>query len=613
MRAFVRVWAVAALSLALAACQERSPNAPPTETSFAISDGAHSAGNPDFFFLPPMVSNPSSDPNFDPGQFNPSLSPTVVVCALNGAVCGTTVTQFSATSGTGSETIQVDTAGEQYYVNWHTDLSDPPLDPSLTYRITVAVGTVPLGFADVDVVSKGSQLKNVETGEYIGLLDGRTLPIKFRIENQALCKAGEQCTSVSVDLSKGGTLTTPQGDGVVVPPQGADQPIVTFTAHTCADANGAYKQIDVDLPRFGKCLTISVDPPLPEGGLTNAATVFQCDLLPLLPPSETEGPQHELITLYRQDGDVITALPHAAFACPALGLASPPPRNFAEAVWRKVRAVVGTVFGVQPAYALHLGPAGLSGGFSDFQFVLPAQMTPIDGADGQSAAPGDAVAIPPGVIVSDKNGAPVTGATVHFAITEGGGSVVPLTVTSDGTGKAQVASWMLGDAGANQVQASGRGIAGPGDGGPFMPDITPTTGGEAPVAVGTGEVTFNATALSALVPELTLESVVTDGNGNTTYNLDVPNYSIFPDALFAPAPDLPPCGLNTNSSRTWVDIYNQDGARIYGFCALGAAADLNTIWFGVPAESTPPTEVYIVLTDRQTGATYVSNRLNLNP
>lgn len=43
-----------------------------------------------------------------------------------------------------------------------------------------------LGHADVDLVDKGSQLKNVETGQFIALLDGRTLPIKFRIEEGAL-------------------------------------------------------------------------------------------------------------------------------------------------------------------------------------------------------------------------------------------------------------------------------------------------------------------------------------------------------------------------------------------------------------------------------------------
>ncbi|MBI4542543.1 MAG: hypothetical protein HY705_05895, partial [Gemmatimonadetes bacterium] len=72
-------------------------------------------------------------------------------------------------------------AEEEYYiVNWHTDQF--ALDPAVTYRIRALVGDVELGFADVDVVSGGKELKDVSTGEFIPLLDGRTLPIKFRIE-----------------------------------------------------------------------------------------------------------------------------------------------------------------------------------------------------------------------------------------------------------------------------------------------------------------------------------------------------------------------------------------------------------------------------------------------
>jgi hypothetical protein len=116
----------------------------------------------------------------------------------------------------------------------------------------------------------------------------------------------------------------------------------------------------------------------------------------------------------------------------------------------------------------------------------------------------------------------------------------------------------------------------------------------------------------AEVWELVLESIEV-GEAFTTYNLDVLNYSFFADELFAPAPDLPACGLNTNSSRTWVDIYNQDGVRLYGFCALGSAADLNDIWVSVPSGETQPTELYIVLTDRLTETTYTSNRVSLSP
>ena len=84
-----------------------------------------------------------------------------------------------------------------------------------------------------------------------------------------------------------------------------------------------------------------------------------------------------------------------------------------------------------------------------------------------------------------------------------------------------------------------------------------------------------------------------------------------PDVLFAPAPELPPCGLNSNSSRTWAEIRGGDGAWIYGFCALSRAEDLNSIWFALPLGQRPPPEVFIRLIDRQCGFSYESNHIAL--
>jgi hypothetical protein len=113
-------------------------------------------------------------------------------------------------------------------------------------------------------------------------------------------------------------------------------------------------------------------------------------------------------------------------------------------------------------------------------------------------------------------------------------------------------------------------------------------------------------------PQLVLASITQQGFFNY-YNLNVLNASSFPDALFAPAPALPPCGTNTNSSRTWVDIFSGDGTRINGFCGLRSANDMNFMWFAVPLGQSPPAQVYIVLTDRQCGISYRSNEISLSP
>ena len=99
----------------------------------------------------------------------------------------------------------------------------------------------------------------------------------------------------------------------------------------------------------------------------------------------------------------------------------------------------------------------------------------------------------------------------------------------------------------------------------------------------------------------------TGGKQFIRYNYDVLNKDSYPAEIFAAAPALPPCGANTKSSRTWVDIFDQRGKRLYGFCALGKPADLGKIWFALEAGVVPPSYVYIEMTDRQTNTKYKSN------
>ena len=103
------------------------------------------------------------------------------------------------------------------------------------------------------------------------------------------------------------------------------------------------------------------------------------------------------------------------------------------------------------------------------------------------------------------------------------------------------------------------------------------------------------------------EYVEIGGKQMIRYHYDVENKNVYPDDMFAAAPSLPPCGSNTKSSRTWVDIYDQTGKRIYGFCAFSKSADLSNIWFALEADKVPPSYVYIELNDRKTNTKYKSN------
>ena len=103
------------------------------------------------------------------------------------------------------------------------------------------------------------------------------------------------------------------------------------------------------------------------------------------------------------------------------------------------------------------------------------------------------------------------------------------------------------------------------------------------------------------------EFATAGGKNFIRYYFDVANKDQYPADLFAASPSLPPCGSNTKASRTWVDIYDQNGKRLNGFCALTKPDDLNRIWFAMDQDALPPSWVYIELNDRKTNTKYKSN------
>jgi hypothetical protein len=108
--------------------QDSFPTATDAAPVFEISDAVHMGGNEDFFFLPPMVPDPSDA--CDPGEFDGTLQPVVEICQLGlECVVGTQPSGFpivySMTDGPGSETVRVndlvDDLEKNYIVNWHTN------------------------------------------------------------------------------------------------------------------------------------------------------------------------------------------------------------------------------------------------------------------------------------------------------------------------------------------------------------------------------------------------------------------------------------------------------------------------------------------------------------
>ena len=106
---------------------------------------------------------------------------------------------------------------------------------------------------------------------------------------------------------------------------------------------------------------------------------------------------------------------------------------------------------------------------------------------------------------------------------------------------------------------------------------------------------------------IAIEAYTTPSGEFIRYRYDVTNKAGYPAAMFAAAPNLPPCGNNANSARSWVDFFDQDGKRLYGFCALGKPDDLGSMWFAVPRAQRAPAMVYIEIIDRQTSQRHRSN------
>jgi hypothetical protein len=134
--------------------------------------------------------------------------------------------------------------------------------------------------------------------------------------------------------------------------------------------------------------------------------------------------------------------------------------------------------------------------------------------DAQSAPAGSAVPIAPSVIVKDANGNPVSGASVTFAVTAGGGSVTGGVQTTNSNGVATVGAWTLGAAaGANSLSAST---------GSVTPAVFTATGTVGPATVvvkdpaGDNQSAGDGTAVP-IPPAVT----VRDANGNPVSGVSV--------------------------------------------------------------------------------------------
>ena len=488
MKSAIRCLTILATLGLLAGCGEpvSPPGTPARPPALSIQDGAHGGGNPGFFFLSPLVRNPSANSEYGDAPFA-VVSPVVRICklaadpSLGPTSCASEVITFS-----GSQ-ILVSVADRQYSVNWDTKATT--LSTSSFYRMSIFVGTQMLGFADVDPVTP-QEMRNPKTGDVITLLDGRTLPIKFTIEEDGLCTGGVECTIVRI-TDEGGSFVLPSGYGGIYLPQGwlpsgisevsmKLERLATGPDNHCLEEG----YIGAGLIRqYEGCMEITTVPELPpDVGIRQPAVVGLCIEI------ASTHPDRPYLQMIKSDaGRPIAPLDDAdpsvieGFDCEGfsgtpdvIGALPGPVQQLAQAAWRGLSRLEL----VETAHAIDLGESGLveiGMDFSHFNWGIRGGLSAVTPITTSTALNGDAT-LSVRVLAnhlhsgSQSQGAGLLNIPVTFTITGGTGALLGdgqifaatrPPVYTDATGLATIILRTGASAGTYTVQATAPGVNAP--------------------------------------------------------------------------------------------------------------------------------------------------------
>jgi len=353
---------------ALAACQNDRPF--PPGPNALIQDANHNAGNAFFFWLPPVVNQHAPATQVFSGQ----LSPVVTITNL---CTGGLVRTFSGAD--------ISVSNASYHVNWKT--AQDNLIAACTYRVTVTVGTKLMGFADVDVVESGRELKNVNTNEFIPLLDDRTLPLQFFIGVGSQCaRAGSDCGEGTVHPGQNTVIVSTNGQAGVFVPAGAVDADVTISVESSDDRPcipGLEPPVYPGAPGAvgNSCYDFHTDPPLSQinetGRFNTNVTIGICpDVIAL----GLDHPTLDLLQIFQFDAGqespirALNNVPAPFLRCdPGFNPTFGARRSLLGELAKSLAALVSP----RPLYArsnrmmFDLGAGGSTDGFSRFTWALP--------------------------------------------------------------------------------------------------------------------------------------------------------------------------------------------------------------------------------------------------
>jgi hypothetical protein len=482
-----RRWFLLVGILGVAACRDTvAPRAlTPPDPAAIIVDGAHNSGNDDVFFLPPLVDNPSNAAGFgDPEQLGLPVN-IKINCLSHTATSACPNFDFPPSAVKSS-------SDSHYMVNW--DTKTPGVDPGDVYRVEIHVGDKTLAWADVFLVPNGNP-KNVATQGDIPLPDGRTLPIKIRIEkgwdctnrsNKSQC-ATQVVPNVAVDGSGStivqfaGTDAEPAGGGRFydgwIPYSANCQPRSTTCVPTGTPVVVTIEDQTSLLNASGATCSLKnsqsgvpVTKMLTQLGTGNAQHPGRCVKFTTNPKFEfakrvdvavcVESPTPTQQLLKYDIGETPRFLQNVFFpiVCEPSTVGSTtrsrsanPAINYALNTLSRAGHALSEFFTPKSAYAIHLGVGGLippGGNGGGFSFVAPAEpyTESVVGEYEQTAAVNTPVPGPQSRITTvHPTAAPAVGQNVRCEITSGGGSLGSLGGPTDSVVQTQA---VRNDAGA---------------------------------------------------------------------------------------------------------------------------------------------------------------------
>ena len=390
--------AVAVAAVLSVACRDQQPlqTRPMTGPAFLISDGAHTSGNPDFFFLPPLVSSPVGTANYGAGKFNPRLSPVVEVCRLQAdpRVVPTTDCMAGVALVLPPTPMTLNGSEQQYAFNWDTKSAVLATDGFYRVMVVGALHSTPLGFLDLDPVSGG--MKNLKTGDVVAFPDGRTLPIRVRIEENAFGSTNDDHVEQTVG-NVATTFTTNTGfAGASFPdnwlPQAAVDAGITqvvVVIERIPVAAGTNDPTCFQSGRFGSreydgCYRFRTDPDLHQfGAFTNNVTVGVCIERPDFLDTD------ESVEMFRQEEGVsepsltqLESVPAPFLACDGfLGTRVGSVRSgglfdLVSKGWRALGRGIARLATPRPLYAVDFGAGGSTDFFSRFGWARSSIASP---------------------------------------------------------------------------------------------------------------------------------------------------------------------------------------------------------------------------------------------